>query len=65
MEYAEREARTRGVQTFYLLTTTAEAFFLRCGYVHAERTQAPEGIRATREFADICPASSVFMTKRL
>jgi amino-acid N-acetyltransferase len=63
--HAESEARARGVKTMYLLTTTAESFFLRRGYIPAERERAPQGIRATREFAGICPASSAFMMKRL
>jgi hypothetical protein len=29
------------------------------------RTAAPLEIRATREFAELCPASSVCMTKRV
>jgi N-acetylglutamate synthase-like GNAT family acetyltransferase len=49
----------------YLLTTTAAGFFERRGYVAAARESAPAEIRATREFADICPASSAFMVKHL
>ena len=63
--HVECEARARGVKAIYLLTTTAEAFFARCGYGTSERAQAPEGIRATREFSGLCPATSAFMTKRL
>jgi amino-acid N-acetyltransferase len=65
VSHVEAEARARGVQAIYLLTTTAEAFFSRRGYVTAARDGAPEAIRATREFAGICPASSAFMMKRL
>ena len=63
--HAEGEARARGVKAIYLLTTTAEAFFRHRGYVAAERDSAPGGIRATREFAGLCPASSAFMVKWL
>ena len=62
---AERYARSRGVRELYLLTTTAEDFFARRGYVRIARADAPEAIRATREFAHICPASSAFMRKTL
>lgn len=65
VSHAESEARALGVTAMYLLTTTAESFFSSLGYVAAAREQAPEGIRATREFAGICPASSSFMVKRL
>jgi len=65
LEHAERHARAAGVNALYLLTTTAESFFARRGYVCAGRESAPEAIRGTREFAGICPASSAFMVKRL
>ena len=62
---AESHARAQGARAMYLLTTTAEQFFARRGYAKLERADAPAGIRATREFADICPASSIFMFKPL
>jgi amino-acid N-acetyltransferase len=65
VEHAEAHARACGVRSMYLLTTTAAAFFERRGYVTVSRESAPPAIRATREFADICPASSVFMVKHL
>lgn len=65
VSHAEDYARSTGVKTVYLLTTTAEAFFARRGYRRIERSEAPESIRSTREFSDICPASSAFMMKRL
>jgi amino-acid N-acetyltransferase len=65
VEYAESHARGRGVRAMYLLTTTASAFFQRRGYSMVARENAPAEIRATREFSDICPASSAFMVKQL
>lgn len=62
---AEAHARAHGARAVYLLTTTAEAFFARRGYARVGREAAPQGIRTTREFADICPASSAFMVKQL
>lgn len=62
---AESHARAQGVRTIYLLTTTAEHFFAQRGYARLERADAPPGIRATREFAAICPATSIFMFKSL
>jgi N-acetylglutamate synthase-like GNAT family acetyltransferase len=63
--HAVLHARARGARAVYLLTTTAEAFFRRNGYAAADRATAPAAIRATREFADICPASSAFLFKEL
>jgi amino-acid N-acetyltransferase len=63
--HAERYAHSQGVTSIYLLTTTAEDFFKKRGYVAADRASAPRPIRATREFADLCPASSAFLKKTL
>jgi amino-acid N-acetyltransferase len=65
VRHAEEYAREHGVHTIYLLTMTAEHFFARRGYARADRESAPSAIRATREFAGICPASSAFMSRAL
>ena len=65
LAHAETQARSSGVRTLYLLTTTAETFFARHGYARLSREDAPAAIRSTREFAGICPASSAFMGKVL
>ena len=65
VQKAEAHAREQGARSMYLLTTTAEHFFARRGYARFERADAPAGIRATREFAGICPASSILMFKPL
>lgn len=61
----EEHARGVGVQTMYLLTTTAEPFFEARGYSAAQRDEAPEAIQSTQEFAGLCPASAAFMAKAL
>ncbi|MCC5859573.1 MAG: GNAT family N-acetyltransferase [Ectothiorhodospiraceae bacterium] len=63
--HAEAWAAARGLNALYLLTTTADAFFQRLGYVELPRSAAPLAITETREFAELCPASSVFMCKHL
>jgi len=63
--HAERHARDQGVQSLYLLTTTAEKFFLRRGYARIPREGAPAAIKTTSEFSGICPVSSAFMVKKL
>lgn len=62
---AEQHAREHGVSTMYLLTTTAEKFFLTRGYASAARAAAPPSIRNTAEFSGLCPASSAFLSKSL
>lgn len=61
----ERLARERGIATLYLLTTTAEEFFGRRGYMRLPRESAPPEIRSTSEFASVCPESAAFMLKAL
>jgi amino-acid N-acetyltransferase len=65
VEHAERYARDHGVKFLFLLTATADAFFLRHGYARIPREDAPAVIKGTKEFSDICPLSSAFMVKRL
>ncbi|HBV13053.1 arsenic resistance N-acetyltransferase ArsN2 [Brevundimonas nasdae] len=61
----EAGASDLGVARLHLLTTTAETFFARRGFVAADRASAPLAIRRTREFADVCPASAAYLTKDL
>ena len=61
--HAEDHAGSQGVHALYLLTTTAESFFARLGYIRIDRAVAPAAIRLTREFAALCPSSSAFMFK--
>ncbi|HEX7116126.1 MAG TPA: arsenic resistance N-acetyltransferase ArsN2 [Steroidobacter sp.] len=65
LTHAEAHARSRGVRSLYLLTTTAEAFFAARGYARADRSEAPPFIRSSAEFTALCPASAAFMVKRL
>ncbi|SHH44605.1 arsenic resistance N-acetyltransferase ArsN2 [Halobaculum gomorrense] len=61
----EDRARREGVETLYLLTTTAAGFFGRLGYGAVDRESVPPAIRSTTEFAALCPASATCMRKRL
>jgi amino-acid N-acetyltransferase len=58
-------ARRRGVQRFYLLTTTAGPFFSRRGFRRIARAAVPAAIAGTREFNSLCPVSAVCMTRSL
>ena len=62
---AEAYARSRGVETLYLLTTTADDFFAERGYRRTERAQAPHDLQETAEFRSLCPNSAVCMVKQL
>ncbi len=57
------QAPRRGARRFYLLTTTAEAFFARHGFARVARARVPAAIAASEEFRRLCPASAVCMTR--
>ena len=65
LAYAEAYAHARGVNSLYLLTTTAERFFAARGYGRTARSEAPSSIRLSSEFTELCPASAIFMMKHL
>jgi len=55
-------AQRRGLRSLYLLTTTAGDYFPRFGFTHADRETAPIAVRQSREFAESCPSTALFMT---
>lgn len=65
LDAAEAQARAANIPALYLLTTSAAAYFETHGYRHRDRNDAPDEIRATAQFAGLCPASSAFMAKSL
>lgn len=62
---AIRVCTAENISKVYLLTTTADEYFKRQGFVIINREMVPEEIRKTREFIDICPKSSVCMERVL
>jgi amino-acid N-acetyltransferase len=62
---ADRMARAEalGVDAVFLLTTTAERFFSAAGFERIERSVVPDAIRASAEFASICPTSAAVMRR--
>ena len=61
----EQRARDEGITSLVLLTETASQFFGALGYTAGQRADAPAAVRASSEFAFVCPASAVYMEKRL
>jgi amino-acid N-acetyltransferase len=54
-------ARRRGLKSLYLLTTTAGEYFPRFGFEKVDRETAPDAVRRSREFAEACPSTALFM----
>ena len=61
----EKYARSKQVDTLYLLTLTAEGFFAKQGYRRTDRRSAPPAIQETAEFNSLCPETAVCMKKHL
>lgn len=55
------QARADSVDTVVLLTTTAEGWFPRFGFVRIERSAVPGELHASAEFQGACPDSAVVM----
>ena len=58
-------ARGLGVRRLFLLTTTAEKFFLRRGFAVVARGIVPPALAATQEFRCLCPATAVCLARTL
>ena len=56
-------ARREGVQTLYLLTTSAEDYWTRHGFARVSRDAVPDAVRQSDEFIGACPATAAAMTR--
>lgn len=65
IDHALGEAKQRGIDDVFLLTTTAEHYFPRFGFACVSRDSVSEEVRASIEFQGACPSSAVVMRKRL
>jgi len=65
VDAALRAARTAGAKEMYLLTTTAERYFARFGFVQIARDDVPGAVQQSVEFREACPASAVVMRTEL
>jgi len=63
--HAEAWANEHGIESFYLLTTTAHDFFKRLGYTAISRSLAPNPVAGSAQFSGVCPESAIFMLKML
>ena len=61
----ESAAQAAGITDLWLLTIDAERFFERHGFEIVERRGAPDAIRQTGEFGELCPDTAFLMLKML
>lgn len=65
VSFIENYAKSQGLKNLYLLTTTAAQFFTNRSYETIDRSTVPPSIKATSEFASVCPSSATVMKKVL
>ena len=58
-------ARRRLASAVYLLTTTAERFFLKFGFEIVDRADVPASVLASEEFVHACPSTAIVMRRFL
>ncbi len=61
----EEKAGSLGIESIYLLTETAMAYFEKKGYEKISRTEVPKSIQASTEFSSVCPDSAIVMKKAI
>lgn len=54
-------ARGLNIHSVFLLTETAEQFFLGKGFQKIDRNAAPAAIQQSSEYCSVCPASAALM----
>ncbi|MEN9938386.1 MAG: hypothetical protein RLZZ387_4965 [Chloroflexota bacterium] len=59
------QARQEGLQTIYLLTTTASEYFPRFGFEPISRADVAPAVQQSVEFMSACPASALVMRTEL
>lgn len=56
-------ARREGVNTLYLLTTSAQGYWVRQGFTLVSRDVIPDAVKRSEEFIGACPASAAAMVR--
>ena len=59
-----RRAHELGIGELWLLTVDADAYFESLGFTPRNRDDAPDAIRRSEEFATLCPADAVLMSRK-
>ena len=57
--------QSMGILGIYLLTETAEKFFIKQGFTVISRESVPSQVKQSYEFSNLCPSTAVCMCKEL
>jgi amino-acid N-acetyltransferase len=58
-------AKEKGLYRLFLLTTTVADFFARRGFESVDRSEAPEAMTKSAQFASLCPSTATCMALAL
>jgi amino-acid N-acetyltransferase len=58
-------AKEKGLSELYLLTATADKFFLKQGFAQVAKDEADKRVKESVEFKSVCPEDAVCMKKVL
>lgn len=58
-------ARAAGLRNIFLLTTKAAGYFERLGFKRVDRDAVPHEIKASHEFASLCPKTAIVMMSEI
>jgi len=56
-----RKAEDKSLDQVYLLTTDAEIFFKKLGFIEIIKNDAPDSVKKTKQYSEICSDSAVVM----
>lgn len=65
LDWALLRLAEAGVADVYLLTTGIEALAAKAGFTRIDRDRAPPRIRASRQFAALCPITAILLHRSL
>lgn len=65
VSYLEQWARDMSIIDLYLLTTTADAYFVKRGFSQIAREEVPRALMVSGQFQGLCPQSVIIMRKSL
>ena len=58
-------AREKGVSSIYIVTTTAEKYFLQKGFERIDRSSVDEQVLQSAEFNGLCPSTAAIMRRSI
>jgi amino-acid N-acetyltransferase len=64
VKYLLEHCASENLRELYLMTTSAEKYFEKFGFAKVERENAPEEIKQSRQFRDLCPSTAVVMHRK-